>query len=183
MDHDSTAVPDESESDLVRRARRGDSAALGRLFGMHARAVHALAHRLTGDRAAAEDITQDTFLKMLRFMGGFHGSRPLRPWLKRVASNAAIDRLRRDWRYAAEWEDALQTDHPPAADAGLEAAELLRRLVPPARTVVWLHVMEGWTHPEIAARFGRTPSWSKSLLARSLAALRAHLEEENLEHP
>lgn len=181
MEHDPAATA--QESDLVRRARHGDSAALESLYTMHARAIHALAYRLTGDSAAAEDIAQDTFMKMLQFLGGFHGSGPLRPWLKRVASNAAIDRLRRDWRHVPERETAPQAESAPAADTGLDASGLLRRLHPLARTVVWLHVMEGWTHPEIAARFGRTQSWSKSLLARNLTALREQLEHETHEHP
>jgi RNA polymerase sigma-70 factor (ECF subfamily) len=42
--------------------------------------------------------------------------------------------------------------------------------------------MEGWTHPEIGARFGRSQSWSKSILARSLAHLREYLEEQGSEH-
>lgn len=164
------------ESALVRRARRGDRAAFDRLYRLHAAAVYTLAVRLTGVPATAEDITQDTFLKMLQFIGGFRDGMPLRPWLKRVAANAAIDRLRRDRHHLLDELDAQHADGHAAAPAGAaEADGLLRRLAPLARTLVWLHEMEGWTHIELAARFRQSPSWSKSIVSRALARLRDEL--------
>lgn len=170
------AADQTSERELVRRARWGDGDAFAQLYRLHARAVHALALRLTGNTAAAEDITQDVFLKMLQFLGGFHEDAPLRPWLKRVAANVAIDRLRRERPQLSESLD----EQWPEADAGpaqhAEASSLLRRLPPLVRTVVWLHEMEGWSHPDLARRFGRSQSWSKSVLSRGLARLRADLD-------
>lgn len=168
----------EDEAALVRKARRGDHDAFAALYRLHATAVHTLAWRLTGNPASAEDITQETFLRMLQFMNGFRQGMPLRPWLKKVAANAAIDRLRRDGRYLQE--DDAGTLPGPDADAPAQAAEmhgLLRRLPPLARIVVWLHEMEGWTHPQLAARFGQSPSWSKSVLSRALARLKDDLDE------
>jgi RNA polymerase sigma-70 factor (ECF subfamily) len=163
------------EAALVRKARWGDHAAFARLYHAHAKAIHALAYRLTGNAATAEDITQDTFLKMLGFLSGLRSDAPLRPWLKRVAANAAIDRLRREQRLVETPEiDALPADGPGHAEH-MELSGILRRLSPLARTVVWLHEMEGWSHPELAERFGRSPSWSKSIVSRALARLREEL--------
>ncbi|GAB3506940.1 RNA polymerase sigma factor [Pseudoxanthomonas daejeonensis] len=175
---------DDSGADRLRRARRGDEAAFESIYREHARAIHALALRLTGSPAAAEDITQDTFLRMFGFLSGLREDTPLRPWLKRVAANLAIDRLRRERRYSDDDAllQALDGNAAPATVA--EASGLLRRLPPLARTLVWLHEMEGWSHEELARRFGRSPSWSKSILSRSLARLREHLEpaEDDDEH-
>ena len=175
-------VPDHAnatEAQLLRRARRGDQAAFESLYRDHARAVHALALRLVGNAAEAEDIVQETFLRMFGFLSGLREDTPLRPWLKRVAANQAIDRLRRHHRLETEADLATLADeaHASPADA-VDADALLRRLPPLARTVLWLHEMEGWSHEDLARRFGRTPSWSKSLLSRSLARLRAGLEPE-----
>ena len=171
------ATDDIAETDLVRRARRGDQAAFEALYRRHARAIHGFALRLCGDHAAAEDIVQDTFLKMFGFLGGFRDDAPLRPWLKRVASNLAIDRLRRQRpQLDAPLEEAAWPDHGAGPDLHAEGEGLLRRLPPLVRTVVWLHEMEGWSHPELARRFGRSQSWSKSVLARGLARLRDELE-------
>ncbi len=164
------------EAALVRKARWGDHDAFARLYQAHAKAIHALAYRLTGNAAAAEDITQDTFLKMLGFLSGLRPDAPLRPWLKRVAANAAIDRLRRERRFGAEADDDAWPDDSASPAENLELLGMLRRLPPLARTVVWLHEMEGWSHPELAERFGRSPSWSKSIVSRALARLRDDLE-------
>lgn len=168
------------EPALVRKARWGDHAAFDELYRLHAAAVYTLAYRLTGNAATAEDITQETFLRMLQFLGGFKEGLPLRPWLKRVASNAAIDRLRRDRHHLQDEVSAnqIRADAGTAASAA-EASSVLRRLPHLPRTLVWLHEMEGWTHAELAARFGQSPSWSKSIVSRSLARLRDDLEQPN----
>ena len=168
--------PNPEEAALLRKARWGDHDAFARLYQAHARAIHALAYRLTGNAATAEDITQDTFLKMLGFLSGLRADAPLRPWLKRVAANAAIDRLLREQRFFAEADDDAWPDDGASPAENVELLGMLRRLPPLARTVVWLHEMEGWSHPELAERFGRSPSWSKSIVSRALARLRDDLE-------
>ena len=173
----SPADTPKDETALVRRARWGDHDAFALLYQSHAKAIHALAYRLTGNAAAAEDITQDTFLKMLGFLSGLRADTPLRPWLKRVAANAAIDRLRREHRFTAQVEESSWSDTAAAeASENTEIMGLLQRLPPLARTLVWLHEMEGWSHPELAERFGRSQSWSKSIVSRALARLREEIE-------
>lgn len=173
---EATNQDDHSEASDLRRARRGDEAAFETLYRNHARAIHALALRLTGDAAAAEDIVQETFLRMFGFLSGLRDDTPLRPWLKRVAANLAIDRLRRTREYGNDEALWQATDGGAAPATVAEASGLLRRLPPVARTLVWLHEMEGWSHEELATRFGRSPSWSKSILSRSLVRLRGELD-------
>jgi len=176
---DTSRVDIAEEARLVRRARWGSGEAFETLYSRHAGAVHALAVRLTGNAATAEDVTQETFLQLLRFMDTIAPDRPLRPWLKRVAANAAIDRLRRE-RRTVEFDDAVAVD--AAADAGGPGGDslgLLQRFPPEVRTVVWLRVVEGWTHRELAARFGHSESWSKSLVSRTLSRMREMIEVED----
>jgi len=176
---DSPRVDIAEEARLVRRARWGSREAFETLYSRHAAAVHALATRLTGNRATAEDVTQETFLQLLRFMDTIAPDRPLRPWLKRVAANAAIDRLRRE-RAMVEFDDGVAA--PAATDTPDQPGEslgLLQRFPPGIRTVVWLRVVEGWTHRELAERFGRSESWSKSLVSRALARMREMIEVED----
>ena len=172
----STPEANPEEAALVRRARWGDHDAFEQLYRSHAKAIHALAYRLTGNAAAAEDITQETFLKMLGFLSGLREDAPLRPWLKRVAANAAIDRLRREQRFVAETDHDAWPDDSTDPTENVEVLGMLQRLPPLARTVVWLHEMEGWSHPELGERFGRSQSWSKSIVSRALAKLRDDLE-------
>jgi RNA polymerase sigma-70 factor (ECF subfamily) len=173
MHMDQPAIDPQLERTLLRRARLGNRQAFEELYARHAPAVHALAYRLTGDRTAAEDIAQDTFLRMLKFLGGLRSDQPLRPWLKRVAANAAIDHLRRNRRLQLADMEAEWPDPSASTETGAEIHGLLRRLPPPVRTVVWLHLMEGWSHRELADKFGHSESWSKSLLSRALQALQS----------
>lgn len=159
------------EARLLARARDGDEAAFASLYHTHARALFSLALRLTADRAAAEDVVQETFVKALRSGAVFRGDSPLRAWLKRLASNAAIDRLRLETRQAAlRPQPASHAAAEPEPHA--ECLGLLAKMDPLVRAVVWLHTMEGHSHAEIAARFGYTESWSKTTLSRGLSRLR-----------
>ncbi|MGY0559308.1 RNA polymerase sigma factor [Luteimonas sp. A478] len=165
------------EARLVRRARWGDRKAFETLYHRHAGAIHALALRLTGNAASAQDVTQDTFMQLLRFLGRMAPDRPLRPWLKRVAANAAIDRLRREQRLVDLGDVEIALAEPGAGPGqDHESLGLLQRFPPLVRTVVWLQVVEGWTHRELGKRFGRSESWSKSVVARTLARMREMIE-------
>ena len=175
--HAAASTTADDEAVLLRQARRGDQDAFARLYGLHARSVHALAWRLTADRTLAEDIVQDTFLRMLGHLRGLQPGRPVRPWLRQVAARLAIDRLRRRWRERPEEAAAEPASQDVAPDAWGEALGLLKQLSPQARALVWLHQVEGWTHDELGRRFGRSGSWSKSIVSRALAQLRAHATE------
>lgn len=173
----------EHEAVLVRRARWGDRDAFAQLYEAHAAAVHSVALRLLGDRTAAEDITHDAFVRLLRFFGGFRQGEPLRPWIKRVAANLAIDRLRRERAHLHADIDDEWADPASGPPCHAESSALLRRLTPLARTLVWLHEVEGWSHVELGRRFGRSESWSKSIVSRALARLREDVHGERCDHP
>lgn len=163
---------DRDEAECLRRARRGDEAALARIYERHAKPLHSLAWRLMGNPQAAEDIVQDAFMRLLSAFARIDPERPIEPWLRQVVANLAIDRLRRDWR-RVEDDGAVQcaaASSEPAAHA--EASGLLRHLTPPARALVWLNQVEGWSHQALGQRFGRSESWSKSIVSRALIVLR-----------
>src|SRR3546814_12467059 len=84
----------DDETQLVRRARRGQEAAFAEIYRRHARAIHSLALPLTGNHATAEDITQECFLKMLQFLGGLRPGPTMRPWAQPTAARAANARTR-----------------------------------------------------------------------------------------
>ena len=70
---DTRPVPDRDEATLLRAARRGDQDAFAALYQLHAKAIHSLVLRLSGSVDTADDITQDTFLKAMRFLPGLRG--------------------------------------------------------------------------------------------------------------
>ena len=86
---------DTDDAELVRRSLRGDEDAFSTLFDRHASRVYALAYRLLGNRAEAEDITQDTFLQALRTLPTLRQPEMFGAWIARIATNASLTMLRR----------------------------------------------------------------------------------------
>ena len=83
------------ESDLVARAREGDTWAFERLFEQYHAPILNYLHRMVGDRAMAEDLTQDSFVKAYRALPGTKPDLAFKAWLYRIATNTAISQLRR----------------------------------------------------------------------------------------
>lgn len=167
------------------RARRGDVAAHATLYRTYARPCYTLAMRVLGSSAAAEDIVQDVFLKLMDAIRQYRGDAPFGAWLKRMTVNAAIDQLRSQRHIDPDdpellFANAAEPGNTLAADA-YDAMGLLQRLPPRARLILVLHELEGYTHKELAELFGQTESYSKSILSRSLRRLQEWLRPDTTE--
>jgi len=159
---------------VLQRARRRDAAAQEAIYRLYSRACYNLALRILGNPAAAEDIVQDVFVRMLDALPGFRGDAPFGAWLKRMTTNATIDVARRNRRLdmeSAEVHLERAAVEQPGPDVGVDAWSLLMRLSVRERAVVVLHELEGYTHKELASLFGQSESYSKSVLARALKRL------------
>ncbi len=170
---------------LLARARAGERAAFEQLYRWFERTVFTLALRMCGSRSEADEILQETMLKLWSGIGGFRGDggSPFWGWLRQIAVNEALIRLRRERRLALELDgvdaDDIAEDQAPPPPAAADAALLQRALaeLPAAtRSVLWLYHGEGYTHEEIAAAMQRSTSFSKSQLARGTRRLRVLLQ-------
>lgn len=166
---------------LIAAVVAGDRAAAERLYAKVAVAAYTLARRLVG-ASVAEDVLQDSMINMFASLQSFRSEAPFGSWLRRIVVNQSLMQLRSPWRRArVYWQDiatstaALTAELTTESDPGvaLDAERALRRLTPTARAVLWLHAVEGYSHAEIAAHFGRSESFSKTQLARALQRLRA----------
>lgn len=174
-----TGFAQEVDAITLARARRGDTSAHAALYRLYSRACYTLAMRVLGNPAAAEDIVQDVFLKMMDAIRQYRGDAPFGAWLKRMTVNAAIDQLR--GQRHVDLDDPERVFANVVDGAGTVAADvhdvmgLLQRLPPRARLILVLHEVEGYTHKELAEMFGQTESYSKSILSRSLRRLQEWL--------
>lgn len=182
--------------EVIEQARCGDALAHEVIYRAYAPAVYTLARRLVSRPAVAEELLQDTFVEVLRNLPAYRGDGSFSGWVRVIAVNKCMAHLRSPWHRSLLWLDAAAddgdarafnlVDSAPATEsqaanhADLERA--LHALGPVARTVVWLHDVEGYTHAEIARLLRRTPSFSKSQLARAHERLRAflHVADESL---
>lgn len=167
---------------LLARASAGDDAAFAELYRVYATPVYTLALRMLRQREAAEDVLQEVFLELTRALKGYRGDGPFWGWLRRLAVNKVLMRIRGERsrpRLDGDPEAVLEPVHDDDADRSFVARDLesaLGELPAIGRAVVWLHDVEGWTHQEIAAAMGRTTSFSKSQLSRAHLRLRRLLE-------
>ena len=168
--------------DDVVLAASGDTAAFERVYRAHVPRVHGLARRMAGPEAA-DEVTQDVFVRVWQKLGTFRGESAFATWLHRLAVNTALMDLRsRRSRPQDEGdEDAFEVlGSPDSAGHGTALAMDLERAVaslpPRARAVLVLYDVEGWQHEEIAAELGMAVGSSKAQLHRARQLLRTRLE-------
>jgi RNA polymerase sigma-70 factor (ECF subfamily) len=171
----------------LRLAAAGDAAAQRALYDQLAGPAFALICRLVRDRSAAEDLFQDSLMSLFQNLDRFRGEAPFGAWARQIVLRRCLMHLRAPWQRARmALRDVLAEDEGPAAlilATEPQLAEMvdleraLARLGETARSVLWLHDVEGLTHEEIAAAFGRSTSFSKSQLARAHGTLRGLLED------
>ena len=181
----------DEEARLLAAAGRGDARAAAALVDRLGPRLLGFATRMTGgDRAAAEDIVQEAFLRLWSRAGDWDagGAAGLSTWLGRVAANLACDRARRSGRDAPLEAAGEPADPAPGAEARLQGAarraalrEALEALPERQRQAVVLRHVEGYANPEIGVVMGIGVEAVESLVARGkrrLAALLGPRKEE-----
>lgn len=174
------------EGDLVQRLQRRDPQAMADLYDRYGRLAYALILRIVKDAGIAEDLVQETFLRVWNRVHGFDAERgAIGPWLLAVARNRAIDYLRsasgRE-RNAVEFEES---DHPGLfadmehdillSDAARRVKAAMDRLTPNQRQVIELAYFEGLSQSEMAERLGQPLGTVKTWVRTALKNLRDDL--------
>ena len=164
---------------LLVSARDGDRMAFASLVRLHQSSVYSIGYRMLGRRDAAEDLAQDVFLQLYRKLDSIESLEHLGFWLRRVASNLAIDWLRRAAYSSMQPLDAIpepaasQLEPDPLTENAL--TRLLGELAPAARAVMVLRYQEDRDVAEIAAALDMPVNTVKSHIKRSLTALRGRM--------
>jgi RNA polymerase sigma-70 factor (ECF subfamily) len=187
-----TAATQKKESEtkrvraLVDRAQKGDREALEELYLIHFDRIYSYLHVSVGNRHDAEDLTTQTFLRMLESIGKFRWqSAPFSAWLFRIAHNLAMDHFRAARRWQPEEEvPEPEPDESTSAEAGaLEAIgrksmlELIEELSPEQQQVLTLKFVFNFANADVATFLGKTEGAIKSLQHRALASLQKQLEK------
>jgi RNA polymerase sigma-70 factor (ECF subfamily) len=181
-----SAVPQEaSDAELMARVRTGDRDAFADLVDRHKDAVVNYLTRLSGSRDRAEDLGQETFLRLFRSAGGYVEQGYLRAYLFRIATNLVRSEERRDRRQRLLLPlFGVEPDRTePAAHSGLLRQEMQRvltaavaRLPLRYRVPLVLHEIEGWSYTDIAVELQCREGTIKSRIHRGRQSLKRQLE-------
>jgi len=159
----------------VRGAQQGSVSDLEALFRMHWPRAFRAAYLVTHDRAAAEDIAQESFLAAIRALDRFDRGRPFGPWLHRIAVNRAID-----WARARQLRGELELGEAFAPERGAELSDdtlaALAELTPEHRAVIVLRHLLGYTPGEIAELLDLPRGTVNSRLRRGLDTLKERMQ-------
>lgn len=163
------------DADLVGRARAGDQIAFARLFEQYHAPILNYIHRMVGDRALAEDLTQDSFIKAYNALPGTRDDLAFKPWLYRIATNTAISSLRR--KKIVQWIPFMP-GHDHAAGGSVEGMvgrrediqKVLDKLPKHYAAVLLLRHYQGLSLAETAAALEITENAAKLRLFRARKA-------------
>jgi RNA polymerase sigma-70 factor (ECF subfamily) len=169
--------------DLAKRFAAGDLDAFEVLFREHQRHVYRWIVRIVRDTAAAEDLTVEAFWRMYRARARFNPEGNCGAWLRRIATNVALDHLRHAKRQVPLPEDLPADPAPDSAvqrETRLAIRSALAGLSPRLRVVVQLGLVEDEPYDEIALALGISPNAVKVRMFRAVRLLRKKLLEAGI---
>ena len=172
---------------LVERGQQGDRAALEELYLLHFDRIYSYLHVSVGNRHDAEDLTTQTFLKMLESIGKFRWqSAPFSAWLFRIAHNLAMDHFRAGKRWQPE-EDVPEPagESEPSAEAAAfqsigrqSMLQLIEDLSVEQQQVLTLKFVFNLPNAEVATILDKTEGAIKSLQHRALVSLQKQISKK-----
>jgi RNA polymerase sigma-70 factor (ECF subfamily) len=183
------AFDGKKDADLARRLRNRDPKAMSELYDRYGRLVYSLIFRVVRNAATAEDVTQETFLRIWNRAQLFDLERgSLGPWIVTVARNRAIDHMRSaDARASARTVELAHTEQASnftkfedgalSLDRARTLKEAFEKLTPSQKTVIELAYYEGLSQTEMADRMQQPLGTVKTWVRAALKALRDQLTE------
>ncbi len=181
----------DADAELMLLVAGGDRAAFTALFDRHHRGVAQFAFRFVGDRARAEELTQDTFVKLYRNASRYRPSAKFKTYLYRVAANHCLNEVRRGEYRVKHVSEGLEEGEPletPAPEAERPDAQLagqqlesavgraLAALSQRERTAFTLCRFEGMTYRDIAEVLQASEAAVKSLIHRATLSVARHIQ-------
>ena len=194
-------LPAATDQEVVTRARKGEEAAYRELVRRYERPVFSLVFRMVRNRELAEDLSQETFIKVLNALDSYRPEYKFSSWVFKIANNAAIDHLRRRELDTLSLEGSPHAETPQMVEAtalqigergenqleevenkelGGEIEEAIAKLRPEYRTCILLRHVEGRAYEEIAEILNLPLGTVKTYIHRARNELRislAHLKQ------
>ncbi len=165
---------------LVKRAISGDPEALGELYDLYGAAVYLVTNRIMVCPEDAEDVVQDVFLDLPRFLSTFQNRGSLEGWLKKVAARTALVRLRERHRRSNLFRRyaAILPRHSKPSIYGKLSLDDALAILPESLRVVMVLKLEGYTHNEIGEFLAISRGASKMRYFRACRRIRVFFDDQ-----
>jgi RNA polymerase sigma-70 factor (ECF subfamily) len=170
----------------ITHAQSGDSDAMEAIYNLYANPCFSLAMRITANQEVAKDIVHNVFVKVMKNIQTFKHSGSFAGWVRQIAVNESIGFIQKNAKYSRDieleseiYENATEMqalEHTSRFDSRWwetcrDLQKLTLKLSAQARAILFLHEVEGYSHKEIAGFFGKSESFSKQSLARTMQLL------------
>lgn len=176
---------------LIAKAQAGDAGAFGDLYARYAGMILRYLYARTREQEAAQDLTQEVFVRVIKGIGGFEyrGEKSFLGWLYTIAGNVLIGQARRKRAVSTPLDDSIEVADPRGQDAVLSVFDrvslmgAISQLTGDQQQVLTLRYFGDMTNQEIAQTTGKTEGAVKALQHRALLALQQILERESGDPP
>lgn len=180
MNEQSNHIP--SETDLIKGCIEGDRQMQELLYHKFSSKMYGVCLRYSGNADDASDLLQEGFIKVFKNLEKFRGEGSFEGWIRRIFVNTSIEHFRKKVKLYNVTEVQENTIEDPDLNILDTLAEkdlilLVNELAPGYKTVFNMHVVEGYSHKEIAEMLGITEGTSKSQLARAKGVLKNSIEK------
>jgi RNA polymerase sigma-70 factor (ECF subfamily) len=170
---------------IIEGCKAGKKRAQSRLYKKYAPAMLGVCLRYCSNMADAEDVLQEGFIKVFNYIKNFRGEGSFEGWIRRIMVNTALTHIKKNTKYSFEDIENIPSNYQEEEDVVYAPVspevliEVIQSLPDGYRSVVNLHIFEGYPHKEIAGIMGISESTSKSQLSKAKKFLRKKLEEKN----
>jgi RNA polymerase sigma-70 factor (ECF subfamily) len=172
---------------LIKDCLRQKPDAQKQLYDQYAEQMLGVCYRYTKSLTDAEDILQDGFVKVFRFLHNYKQEGELGAWIRRIMVTTALNYLKKNSRYQTDLSFDNENLHPVTDNdaevkiSAKELAELIRQLPTGYQTIFNLHAVEGYSHVEIGKMLGISEGTSRSQYSRARSLLINWLQKNEMD--
>ncbi|SOE20813.1 RNA polymerase sigma-70 factor, ECF subfamily [Spirosomataceae bacterium TFI 002] len=174
-----------NETDIIKACLNKDRAAQKQLYELFSGKLYVVALRYMKNKEAAQDVLQDAFVKVFKYLDSFRFDCPLEVWLRKIVINTALKALKK----SSKWEQSLEGDYMIAEEfhydnggfknlSYQQLMDMIGELPEGCRAIFNMYAIEGYKHQEIAEKLGISEGTSKSQYSRSKQLLQEKLAAE-----
>lgn len=174
-----------NETEIIKACLNNDRSAQKQLYELYSGKLYAVALRYMKNKEAAQDVLQDAFIKVFKYLESFRFDCPLEVWLRKIVINTALKALKK----SSNWDQSLEGDYMIAEEfhydnggfknlSYQQLIDMIGELPEGSRAIFNMYAIEGYKHSEIAEQLGISEGTSKSQYSRAKQLLQEKLAIE-----